>query len=78
MLRSIPMDTKKKLMNISFKGRIFPIAWWLYWDPEMTIPAKKAPRAKERPMLDVKTAADKHIKTTLTRNNCLLPVLPTQ
>ena len=73
----MPTDTKKKLMNMSFKGRIFPIACWLYWDPEITIPAKKAPRARESPMLEVKTAADKQMKTTLTKNSCLLPVLPT-
>ena len=30
IFRSIPTDTKKKLMNMSRKGMIFPIACWLY------------------------------------------------
>jgi len=69
IFRSIPTDTKKKLINMSLKGTMFPIACWLYWEPEMTIPAKNAPRARDSPILEVKSAVERQMKTTLTRNN---------
>ena len=47
------METKKKLMKISLKGRMLAVAWWLYSDSEMMSPAKNAPNESESPKLDV-------------------------
>jgi hypothetical protein len=74
----MPTDTKKKHINASFKGKILPIACLLYWESDIMTPAKRAPKAVDSPILEVKTADDKQMNTTLARNNCLLPVLPTK
>jgi hypothetical protein len=67
-VRSMPMETKE-LVKTSRKGRILPRAWWLYSDSEMTIPARNAPRARERPTEWVSQATARQITITLRRKS---------
>ncbi len=46
---SIPTDTKNKTEKASRSGRDSSAARWLSSDSRITIPAKKAPSAKETP-----------------------------
>ena len=46
---SIPTDTKNRTEKASRNGRDSSAARWLSSDSRMTIPAKKAPSAKDTP-----------------------------
>ena len=54
------------LIKISLKGKTFTVAWWLYSDSEIISPAKKAPKARDKPTEDVSQAIAKQ-KTTVVR-----------
>ena len=60
------------------KGRTSPRAWALYSDSEMMRPARKAPRARERPAREVSQAAAKPIPTVAKRNTSRLRVRATR
>jgi hypothetical protein len=74
----MPTDTKKMLAKISRKGSTLLVAWWLYSDSEMMRPARKAPRASDRPMLEVSRATEKHSTTVVSTNSSLLLVRATR
>ncbi len=69
---SIPMDTKKRILNISLRGRISLNAWCPYSDSEITRPARKAPSASDKPTSDVNQAVPKQMSTILIKNNSRL------
>jgi len=72
--KSIPIETKKKLVNTSRKGKIFPRACWLYSESEMMVPAIKAPMARESPILPVIHATERQRARITKRNNSRLLV----
>ena len=72
VLRSIPIETKKKLVKMSRKGMIVERAALLYSDSDMIRPARKAPRARERPARDVSHAVPRQRVTTVIRKSSRL------
>src|SRR5690349_1908397 len=74
---NMPIETKKKLLNISRNGIILLVAWWLYSDSEIISPAIKAPSANDKPNREVSQATAKQITTTLKINNSRLLVWAT-
>ena len=77
MSSSMPMLTKKKLMNTSWKGSTLPVAWMRCSLSLMMRPAKKAPRARLRPMLLVSQAVAKQMETMLAMKSSRLRVRTT-
>ena len=71
----MPIEIKKRMLNISLSGRISLKAWCPYSDSDITRPARNAPNASERPTSDVSHAVPKQINTILIRNNSRLCVL---
>ena len=71
-LKNIPNETKKKLTNTSFNGKISPIARCLKSVSATIIPAKNAPNANESPVREVKYAVPIHKQSTVRINTSLL------
>ena len=46
---NIPIDTKKSPANTSRTGESSPRTWWLMSDSLMSMPARNAPSASDRP-----------------------------
>ncbi len=65
-MKSIPIETKKTALKTSRKDVISARAWWPYSDSESTSPARKAPRAAERPAQEVASAEPSTRKRTAT------------
>ena len=67
--RSIPMETKKKLVKTSLNGMRLPKALWLYSDSEIISPARKAPKASDMPSSWVSMATARQISSRLIRKS---------
>jgi hypothetical protein len=72
MSRSSPIETKKMLLNASFKGTISATTWWLSSVSERIIPAMKAPSAKDKPIELVKYAVPSNSKRIPTVKTSLI------
>src|SRR5665647_2879511 len=55
----MPVEIKKMLMNISLKGITFPSACAAYSESEIISPARNAPRARERPAMELIQATER-------------------
>ncbi len=69
--RSMPMEMKKRLENVSLKGMTSATIWLLYSDSEMASPATNAPRARERPSREVTHAVPRQTRTIVRMNTSL-------
>jgi len=75
---SMPTDTKKKLVNTSRRGMMFPSACRPYSDSEMMSPARNAPRASDKPAVAVSQATLRQTAITASRNTSRLRVRATR
>jgi hypothetical protein len=75
---SIPTDTKKRTAKASRRGRVSEAALWLSSDSLSTMPAKKAPSAKDTPNSSAAPkAAPRAMARTARRNSSRDPVWAT-
>ena len=75
--KSIPIETKKRALKTSRKGRISSTTWWLYSDSETTSPAMNAPSARGRSRLSVSQAAPSATSTVNSVNSSRPPARTT-
>jgi hypothetical protein len=70
--KSIPIEMKNIAMKLSLKGITSAVTWCAYSDSEIKSPAMKAPRAREKPISEIKRATLKHRNKTETMNKSLI------
>ena len=68
--KSMPIETKKKLVNKSLNGKIFPRALSLNSDSDTIRPAMNAPNASERPKVEVNHVAPRATITIPSKKSC--------
>src|SRR3990172_6285732 len=68
---------RKKPIKLSLKGSMSDMAWDAYSDSEMIIPARKAPRARESPNREVRSAVLRHNKRMVMTKRSRLLMLTT-